>query len=173
MKIPFLGVGKLTDNVGVNLGLDWPPLAGGFHFSHYTHTHQATTSSYPKDNGLDIIILIIMVDNSSFPCNIFKRRIGHLARINWGEWSWKGICKRQLDRQTTQWISFDTRRDIKYNKVFNICGHTYLTCRLYYQWIISNIQRSFFLILFFLPSLNWEREYVIAILRKSGGRKQS
>ena len=37
------------------------------------------------------------------------------------------------------------------------------------------IQMSFFLILFFLPSLIWEREreYVIAILRKSGGRKQS
>ena len=38
------------------------------------------------------------------------------------------------------------------------------------------IQMSFFLILFFLPSLNWERErereYVIAILRK-GGRENS
>ena len=36
------------------------------------------------------------------------------------------------------------------------------------------IQMSFFLILFFLPSLNWERErereYVIAVLRKGGGR---
>ena len=97
----------------------------------------------PKDNGiygplgLDIIILFIVVDNSSFPCNIFKRQIGHLARINWGEWSWKGTCKRQLDRQTTQWINFNPRRDIKYTKVFNTCGHTYLTCRLYYQRIIS------------------------------------
>ena len=35
------------------------------------------------------------------------------------------------------------------------------------------IQMSFFLILYFLPSLNLEREYVIAILRKGGGRKQS
>ena len=35
------------------------------------------------------------------------------------------------------------------------------------------MQMSFFLILFFLPSLNCEREYVIAILRKGGGRKQS
>ena len=102
----------------------------------------------------------------------FWRRVGHLARIDWGEWSWKGTCKRQLHKQTTQWINFDTRRDIKYNKVFNICGHTYLTCWLYYQQIISNIQMSFFLVLFFLPSLNWEREYVIAILRKVGGRKQ-
>ena len=32
------------------------------------------------------------------------------------------------------------------------------------------IQMSFFLILFFLPSLNWEKEYVIAILWKSVGR---
>ena len=32
------------------------------------------------------------------------------------------------------------------------------------------IQMSFFLILFFLPSLNWEREYIIAELRKGGGR---
>ena len=86
-----LGVGELADYVGVNLGLDWPPLARGFQISRYTHTHQTTTSSYPSDNGryrplgLDIITLIIVVNNSSFPCNIFKRRIGHLARINWGE----------------------------------------------------------------------------------------
>ena len=37
------------------------------------------------------------------------------------------------------------------------------------------INMSFFLNLFFLPSLNLEREreYVIAILRKGGWRKQS
>ena len=39
-----------------------------------------------------------------------------------------------------------------------------------------NIQMSFFLILFFLPSLNWERErereHTMTILRKSGGRKR-
>ena len=39
--------GGLADNVGVNLGLNWPPLARGFQISRYTPTHQATTSSYP------------------------------------------------------------------------------------------------------------------------------
>ena len=34
------------------------------------------------------------------------------------KWSWKGICKRrQFDRQTTQWINFDTKGHLKYNKV--------------------------------------------------------
>ena len=150
----------------VNLGLDWPPLARGFHLSRYTHTHQATTSSYPKDNGrygplgLDIIILFIVVDNSKFTCDISKRRVGHLARINWGEWSWKGTFNWQLDRQTTQWINFDTRRDIKYNKVFfNTCGHTYLTCRLYYQRIISTYKcLSSLFFSFFLLKIDRERK---------------
>ena len=31
--------GELADNVGVNLGQDWPPLARDFHISRYTHTH--------------------------------------------------------------------------------------------------------------------------------------
>ena len=50
----------------------------GFQNFHVTHTHQTTSSSCPKDNGrfgplgLDIIILIIVVDNFSFPYNIFK-----------------------------------------------------------------------------------------------------
>ena len=44
--------------------------------------------------------------------------MGHLARIIWSEWSWKGTCKRrQLDRQTTQRINFDMRGHLKYNKV--------------------------------------------------------
>ena len=46
-------------------------------FTLHTHTHQATTSSYPLDNGrygplgLDIILFIVL-DNSNFPCNILK-----------------------------------------------------------------------------------------------------
>ena len=34
-----IGTGILC---GVNLGLDWPPLARGFQTSHYTHTHTHT-----------------------------------------------------------------------------------------------------------------------------------
>ena len=53
---------------------------------------------------------------------------------------------------------------LKYNKVFNTRGHTYLTCRLHYQWIIHKYKcLSSFL-------LEIEREYVIAVLRKGVGR---
>ena len=45
----FLGyIHELAYYVGVNLGLDWPPLARGFQISHYTCTHQATSSSTPR-----------------------------------------------------------------------------------------------------------------------------
>ena len=79
VKIPSSGTWELADNAGINLGLDCPPLARNFKISRYTHTHQATTSSYhPQDNGrygplgLDIVLLFIVVDNSNFPYNIFK-----------------------------------------------------------------------------------------------------
>ena len=57
------------------------------------------------------------------------------------------------------------RRDIKYNQVFHTGGHTYLTCQLYYQRIVSKykcLSSSFFKLR--------EREYVIAVLRKCVGR---
>ena len=44
---------------------------------------------------------------------------------------------------------------------------------IYYQRIIPKYKCLFSLFFSFLPSLNWERAYVIAILRKGGGRKQS
>ena len=39
VKIPSSGTWELADNLGVNLGLDWPPPARGFQISRYTHTH--------------------------------------------------------------------------------------------------------------------------------------
>ena len=67
---------ELADNVGVNLGQTdrrWQ----GVSIFHVAHTHQTTSSSYPKDNGrygplgLDIILFIV-ADGSNFPCNILK-----------------------------------------------------------------------------------------------------
>ena len=52
----FLGyIYELAYYVGVNLGIDWPPLARGFQISHYTYTHQATSSSTPRFmEGMDL-----------------------------------------------------------------------------------------------------------------------
>ena len=53
----------------------------GFQISHYTHTHQVVNLP-PLDNGRygplgwDVIILIIVVGNSGFPCDILKEFIG-------------------------------------------------------------------------------------------------
>ena len=53
----------------------------GFQISHYPHTHQVA-SLPPLDNGRygpigwDVIILIIVVGNSGFPCDILKELIG-------------------------------------------------------------------------------------------------
>ena len=53
----------------------------GFQISHYTHTHQV--ASLPPleqwkiwTSRLDVIILIIVVGNSVFPCDILKELIG-------------------------------------------------------------------------------------------------
>ena len=67
---------------GINLGLDWPPLARGSKF-HTIHTPTKAIKLPPLDNGRygplgwDVIILIIVVGNSSFPCDIFKELIEH------------------------------------------------------------------------------------------------
>ena len=61
---------------GINLCPD-----KGFQISHYPHTHQVAFLP-PLDNGRygplgwDVIILIIVVGNSSFPCDILKEFIG-------------------------------------------------------------------------------------------------
>ena len=66
---------------GINLGLDWPPLARGSKF-HTIHTPTKATKLPPLDNGRygplgwDVIILIIVVGNSGFPCDILKELIG-------------------------------------------------------------------------------------------------
>ena len=66
---------------GINLWLDWSPLARGSKF-HTMHTPTKATSLPPLDNGryeplgLDMIILIIVVGNSGFPCDILKEFIG-------------------------------------------------------------------------------------------------
>ena len=59
----------------------------GFQILHYTQTHQATKLP-PLDNGRygplgwDIIILIIVVGNPGFPCDILKEFIGQfLSKI--------------------------------------------------------------------------------------------
>ena len=66
---------------GINLGLDWPPLARGSKF-HTIHTPTKATSLPPLENGRygplgwDVIILITVVGNSGFPCDILKELIG-------------------------------------------------------------------------------------------------
>ena len=66
---------------GINLELDWPPLARGSKF-HTIHTPTKATSLPPLDNGRygplgwDVIILIIVVGYSGFPCDILKELIG-------------------------------------------------------------------------------------------------
>ena len=53
----------------------------GFQITHYTHTQQVA-SLPPLENGrygpigLDVIILIIVVGNFCFPCDILKELIG-------------------------------------------------------------------------------------------------
>ena len=47
---------------------------------------------------------------------------------------------------------------LKYNKVFNTRGHTYLTCRLYYQWIIHKYKCLSSLFFSFLKLRERERE---------------
>ena len=53
----------------------------GFQISHYAHTHHVA-SLPPLDNGRygplgwDVIILVIVVGNSGFPCDILKEFIG-------------------------------------------------------------------------------------------------
>ena len=65
---------------GINLWLDWPPLARGSKF-HTIHTPTEATSLPPLEQwkiwtlGLDII-LIIVVGNSGFPSDILKEFIG-------------------------------------------------------------------------------------------------
>ena len=62
---------------------------------------------------------------------------------------------------------------LKYNKVFNTRGHTYLTCRLYYQRIIHKYTNVFLPCSFLSSFLKLrERERVIEVLRK-GGEKNS
>ena len=62
---------------GINLGLDWPPLARASKF-HTIHTPTKATKLPPLDNGRygplgwDVIILIIVVGNLGFPCDILK-----------------------------------------------------------------------------------------------------
>ena len=66
---------------GINLGQDWPPLARGSKF-HTIHKPTKATKLPPLDNGRygplgwDVIILIIVVGNSGFPCDILKELIG-------------------------------------------------------------------------------------------------
>ena len=60
---------------------------------------------------------------------------------------------------------------LKYNKAFNTRGHTYLTCRLYYQRIIHKYKcLSSLFFSFFLLEIERERGYVIAVLGKGVGR---
>ena len=78
LRFPF----SAWENWQIMLGLIWGQTdrrwQGGSKFHVNTHTHQAATSSYSKDNGryeplgFDIIILTIVVNNSGFPYNIFK-----------------------------------------------------------------------------------------------------
>ena len=66
---------------GINLGLDWPPLARDSKF-HTIHTPTKATKLPPLDNGrygpigLVVMILIIVVGNSGFPWDILKEFIG-------------------------------------------------------------------------------------------------
>ena len=67
---------------GINLWLDWPPLARGCKF-HTIHTPTKATKLPPLDNGRygplgwDVIIFFfIVVGNSGFPCDILKESLG-------------------------------------------------------------------------------------------------
>ena len=117
----FRAYGKLANNVGVNLGLDWSPmLARGFSIHLYIR-HQVLRFLTPSDNGkhgLQGLKILTVLKFPKFPCNVLRQK-RHLARINDSDIKLKRIwaTEDELIEETTQPKDFNTRVHLKYNKV--------------------------------------------------------
>ena len=152
---------------GIDLSLDWPPLARGSKF-HTIHTPTKATSLPPLEQW-KIWTSRFRHNNISYSSRQFRFPVWYFKGINRTILSEHIIRRIEAEKETwhnkfvadTTNNNFDHVGTLKYINPFYFHRYTPSTYQIYYKWIVREHRcLSSFLFFSFVFSLssNWERE---------------